>query len=61
MRFPCETRIGKILLLTCPYSAFYTHTLNKLTQRTFMRDLFRDFHTPDKMVAPAMKGVKVAN
>jgi len=24
-------------------------------------DLFRDFLTPDKMVATAMKGVKVAN
>jgi len=44
-----------------PILRFYTHMLNKLTWGTSIRDLFRDFQTPDKMVATAMKGVKVAN
>ena len=42
-------------------SVFYTHTFNKLTRGTSMHNLFRNFLTPDKMVATAMKGVKVAN
>jgi len=46
---------------TFSYSAFYTRMLNKLTRGTSICDLFRDFLTPDKMVATAIKGVKVVN
>jgi len=32
-------------LLTCPYSTFYTHTFNKLTWGTSIRDLFTEHLT----------------
>ena len=39
----------------------FIHMLNKLAWETSNRNLLRDFLTPDKMVATAMKGVNVAN